>query len=183
MKRIRYADPPYPRQAMKHYSHDPQCAEVDHAKLIDGLEQSGDAWALSTSSTALREVLLLAPPDIRVAAWVKPFASFKPNVNPAYTWEPVLYRTPNRSGRNLKTARDHVISADAVAASITLRRGLAGAKPDDFCFWLFELLGAEPDDEFIDMFPGTGGVSRAWNVWCDRRRGIAPAGSLFAGMK
>jgi len=53
MKRIRYADPPYPGQASKHYADDPRCAEVDHRQLIADLEASGDAWALSTSSTAL----------------------------------------------------------------------------------------------------------------------------------
>ncbi len=178
MKVIRYADPPYPGQAKKHYAHDPQCAEVDHRGLIADLETSGDSWALSTSSTALREVLLVAPADIRIGAWVKPFASFKPGVNPAYTWEPVLYRTQNRPDRQVETVRDHVI-ADAVSCPITLRRGLTGAKPEAFCFWLFELLGAEPGDEFVDLFPGTGGVTEAWNLWCQRRCGKHPAGSLF----
>lgn len=179
MKIIRYADPPYPGQAEKHYSHDSRCAEVDHGVLISELESTGDPWALSTSSTALSDVLAVAPADIRIAAWVKPFASFKPNVNPAYTWEPVLYRTPNRSGRDLITARDHVITGDAVSCSITLKRGLVGAKPEAFCFWLFDLLGAETDDQFVDMFPGTGGVTRAWHAWKDRRSGAMRTGTLF----
>ena len=36
---VAYADPPYIGQARKHYSHDPNCAEVDHAELIDRLNQ------------------------------------------------------------------------------------------------------------------------------------------------
>lgn len=37
-----------------------------------------------------------------------------------------------------------------------------GAKPAAFCYWLFRLLGARRGDELHDLFPGSGGVSRAW---------------------
>ena len=37
-----------------------------------------------------------------------------------------------------------------------------GAKPAVFCRWMFDLLGAEPQDEFTDIFAGSGGVMRAW---------------------
>ena len=36
--RVAYADPPYIGQAKRHYSHDPRCAEVDHADLVEKLE-------------------------------------------------------------------------------------------------------------------------------------------------
>jgi hypothetical protein len=39
---------------------------------------------------------------------------------------------------------------------------VVGAKPAAFCRWMFDLLGAEPQDEFTDVFPGSGGVLRAW---------------------
>lgn len=173
-----YADPPYPGMAEKFYSHDPRCAEVDHGKLMLDLDEQYPAWALSTATTTLRDVLVVAPAGVRVGAWVKPFASFKPGVNPAYTWEPVLFKTPNRSDRG-QTTRDHVI-ADAVACNITLRRGLTGAKPRAFCFWLFDLLGASPDDEFVDLFPGTGGVMCAWEQWREIRGGAVVTLDLFA---
>ena len=48
--KIAYADPPYPGQAEKHYSHDPRCAEVDHAKLIGRLDRDHDGWALSSGA-------------------------------------------------------------------------------------------------------------------------------------
>lgn len=156
--RLAYADPPYPGQAVRHYAHDPKCAEVDHAALVQQLA-AYDGWALSTSSVALKQVLALCPDDVRVMAWVKPFASFKPNVNPAYAWEPVIVSPARKRGRDLLTVRDWV------AANITMKRGLAGAKPKAFCMWLFEVLGAEPGDEFHDLYPGTGGVSRAWTQW------------------
>lgn len=167
-----YADPPYPGYAKKFYSHDPQCAEVDHGELIETLERDYPVWALSTASTTLRDVLAVAPPDIRIGAWIKPFCSFKPGVNPAYAWEPVLFRTPNRSDRGT-TIRDYV------DCSITLKRGLVGAKPEGFCFWIFDLLGVSPDDDFVDLFPGTGGVTAAWHKWRSRRMGQFVTGPLF----
>lgn len=156
--RFAYADPPYIGQAKKHYSHDPRCAEVDHAALVEKLN-GYDAWALSLSSPSLRLILPLCPEDVRVMAWVKPFASFKPNVNPAYAWEPVIVRGGRKRGRDEPTARDWV------SCNITLKKGLSGAKPEAFCFWLFAVLGMQPGDEFNDIFPGTGGVSRAWEAY------------------
>lgn len=32
--------------------------------------------------------------------------------------------------------------------------------------WVFDLLGALPGDEFVDVFPGSGGVGRAWLAYC-----------------
>lgn len=149
---IAYADPPFPGCA-----HMYDCPEVDHRALVNDLvNQFPDGWALSTNSTTLKQVLQLCPDDVRIAAWVKPFASFKPNVNPAYAWEPVIFTGGRRRGRDEPTTRDWV------SANITLRRGLVGVKPDEFCLWLFDLLGMEPSDTFIDLFPGSGAVTRAW---------------------
>jgi len=155
-----YADPPYIGQAKRHYSHDPQCAEVDHHALIIKLQEDfPDGWALSCSSPSLREILWYCPNNVRVMAWVKPFAVFKPNVNPAYAWEPVVVYGGRKRGRDVPTVRDWV------SANITLKRGLAGAKPEAFCRWLFDVLGMEPTDTFVDLYPGSGAVTRAWLAW------------------
>ena len=161
--KIRYADPPYPGQAKKHYSADPRCAEVDHAALICELENSCDGWALSSGAdlAAMRLVIPLLPDGVRVCSWVKPFASFKPNVTLAYAWEPVYVKPARRRGRDLPTVRDWV------AANITLQRGCSGAKPPAFCWWLFDVLGAEAGDDFDDMFPGSKAVGKAWQEWSD----------------
>ena len=45
------------------------------------------------------------------------------------------------------------------------RTHFAGAKPDEFCYWIFELLNMKPGDELADLFPGTGRVTRAWETW------------------
>jgi hypothetical protein len=156
--RIAYADPPYIGQAKKHYRHDPQCAEVDHAALIQQLEQY-DGWALSCSSPSLQQILRLCPPTVRIGAWVKPFASFKPNVNPAYAWEPVIFHGGRPRTRQQDTVRDWV------SVPITLKRGLSGAKPEAFCFWLFEVLNLRSGDTLVDVYPGSNAVSRAWHKW------------------
>ena len=155
--RIAYADPPYIGQAKRLYAaHDPNAAEVDHAALIARLERDYDGWALSASSQSLRTILPLCPEGVRVCAWVKPFCAWK-SINPAYAWEPVIIKQPR------KINRPHV--RDYHAQNMTTQRGLPGAKPEDFCFWLFCLLNAQPSDEFCDLFPGTGAVSAAWERW------------------
>ena len=158
--RFAYADPPYIGQAKKHYGNDPNCAEVDHGALLTSLSEY-DAWALSCSSTTLKQILGMpeCPDDVRICAWVKPFCAFKKNVNPAYAWEPILVW----GGRNLGSEVPTV--TDWVSANITLKRGLSGVKPDKFCFWLFGFVGLTSEDEFIDLFPGSGAVGRAWEVW------------------
>ena len=151
-----YADPPYLGCGRLYLKHHPEALVWDdpeaHRSLIERLsDEWPDGWAYSLSSTTLHTILPMCPADVRVMAWVKPFASFKPNVNPAYTWEPVIVRGGRKLGRERLTVRDYV------SAGITLKKGLTGAKPEGFWFWLFQVLGVDPDDEFTDVFPGTGG--------------------------
>lgn len=153
--RFAYADPPYPGMAGFYEEQE----EVNHSDLILDLYGKYDAWALSTSSTTLQEVLALCPDGVRIAAWVKPWASFKPNVNPAYAWEPVITYGGRNRGRSVITVRDWV------SVSATTGKQLVGAKPRAFAYWLFEFMGLEPDDEFTDLFPGTGAVTSAWTAW------------------
>ena len=159
--RFAYADPPYPGHMKRGlYRHDPKCAEVDHAALIDRLvTEWPDGWALSTGSNNLRAVLPLCPPDVHVMAWVKPFCSFKPNVNPAYAWEPVIVHGGRKRDRFEPTERDWVL------ANILLKKGCAGAKPPEFVHWLARVLNARPGDVLHDMYPGSGGVKRAWDSY------------------
>jgi hypothetical protein len=165
--RVAYCDPPYPGCGHLY----PEQEEVDHPVLIARLEREyPDGWALSTHTPALRDLLPLCPPDTRVLAWVKPFAVFKPGVGLAYAWEPVLLRGGRRRTRGQPTVRDWV------AEPITLRRGLVGAKPDGFSFWLFDALGLQPGDTLDDLFPGTGAVTRAWQRFCGRA--VAHPGGL-----
>jgi hypothetical protein len=165
--RFAYADPPYVGQARKHY----QCDEIDHRELIAQLmTEYPDGWALSLSSPSLREILPMCPDDVRVAAWTKSFASFKPNVNPAYAWEPIIIR----GGR--KRTREQYTMRDWVNVPITLEKGLVGAKPGPFVYWLIEFLNMQPDeDELVDLYPGTGVVSRVVQEWRKTRGFDFPA--------
>lgn len=121
-----YADPPYLGLAKAFYGEmHPEAGEYDkpetHQRLIDRLMDEYDCWAMSLHEPALREILNMCPKDVRVAAWVKPFAAFKKNVTRAWTWE-----------------------------------------PDKFCFWIFEGLNLQPEDEFHDLFHGSGPNSMRW---------------------
>lgn len=159
--RIAYADPPYPGQARSRYG----CREVNHEFLVrDLVECFPDGWALSTSSTALRAVLPLCPKDVRVAAWVKAFARYKPKVRPCYAWEPVIFRAARKEKRHSETTPfDWIECLPDMTTTI-------GAKPPIFCHWLFQILGLRPGDEIVDLFPGTGAVGYAWNSWCRQLR-------------
>jgi hypothetical protein len=153
--RYAFADPPYPGCA--HYYE--ENSEVDYAELIAGLNAHYDGWALCLGSVNLYDVLPLCPPDVRVCAWVKTFAAFKPNVNPAYAWEPVIIR-----GARAKRERTEDTVRDWVSAPITLRKGLVGAKPMAFNLWIIDVLGVTDEDTLDDLFPGTEGLMAAWGA-------------------
>lgn len=162
--RLAYADPPYYKCAVKFYGDHPEAAVYDtiegHQDLVRRLvDEFPDGWALSMGSVDLLRLLPhltpLMPEGTRVGAWMKPFASFKPGVNPAYTWEPVVFRTTRKRDRSEPTVKDHC------AVNITLKKGLTGAKPLDFNLWVLDQLGYQPGDELVDLFPGTGGMAAA----------------------
>ena len=173
--KLAYADPPYIGYS-HYYKDDPNCAEVDHDELMKMMCEQYDAWALSCYTNSLKIILGYpsCPNDIRIGAWVKPFASFKPGINPAYVWEPVLFWGGRRRGRDVPTVRDWI------SANKTMHKGLMGAKPIKVCYWIFDMLGALPGDEFYDLYPGTGIVSRAWENW-NKQMNVSNL-PMFAGM-
>ncbi len=159
-----YADPPYlgcGKLYAKHHIDAFDCDDPEfHCKLIGMLvEEYPDGWAMSLSSPSLRTILPMTPEDCRIGAWVKPFAVFKPNVTVAYAWEPYIFRGGRKRSRTQPTVRDWV------SANITLKRGLTGVKPKDFCNAIFETLNIEQGDEFVDLFPGSGAVTTAFEEW------------------
>ena len=160
-----YADPPYLGLAAKFYGDmHPDAADYDqlekHRELIARLCAEFDGWAMSLHSPSLREILPMCPPDVRVAAWTKPFASYKKGVNPGYAWEPLIFR-----GARRRTDATETTVPDYCAVPITLQRGFQGAKPEKFVHWVLALLGVRPEDDFCDLFPGSGAVGRAWEAW------------------
>jgi hypothetical protein len=165
--RCAYADPPYVGQSRKHYGG----AEVNHALLIAHLVNDfPDGWALSCSTPSLRQLLPLCPEAARVGVWVKPFVSFKVNVTPAYAWEPVVFMGGRKRSRDEWSGRDWVAAMPPVFSG-ECRDGVPGMKPEVFCWWLFDdVLGLRSDDEFVDLFPGSGAVARAWERYQRQRK-------------
>jgi len=163
--RFCYADPPYLGCGKILYGKmHAQAADWDdperHRQLVGQLcDEYPDGWAMSLHTPSLRTILPMCPKDCRVAAWVKPFAVFKPNVTVAYAWEPVIFRGGRVRPRTMPTVRDWV------SECITLKKGCPGAKPEGFTLWLLDLLNVQPQDEFVDMFPGSGMVAEAYERW------------------
>lgn len=160
-----YADPPYLGCGRLYAKHHPDALVWDdpatHHRLIERLcDEFPDGWAMSCHTPSLRTLLPMCPDDVRVASWCKSFGVFKPNVNPAYVWEPVLYRGGRKYTRQDNTVRDFMV------CPITLMKGLPGAKPEEFCRWVIMLLNAQEGDELHDLFPGTGVMGRVFDEWC-----------------
>lgn len=174
--RFAYADPPYLGQGVRHYgalhSDAADCDTVEwHKDLINRLcDEFPDGWALSLSTPTLRTILNLCPNDVRVAAWVKPFAAFKKHVTRAYAWEPIILRGGRPIPTTQPTVRDW-IEAPAVSEPITMRRGFPGAKPAAVTWWIFDWLNMETEDEFVDLFPGSGAVGEAYAAWLTAQTG------------
>lgn len=177
-----YADPPY-YGCCRLYDHfhgdDGRCWDnlETHETLIELLiGEFPDGWALSLASTSLAHILPMCPVDVRIAVWCKTFGAFKKGVRPAYMWEPVIFwrgRNPNaghphappEKGGKQNTPKDFFEYSDptALLCPITLQKGLTGAKPEAFCRWVLDLLNVQPNDEVVDLFPGTGVMGRVAN--------------------
>jgi hypothetical protein len=154
--RVAYADPVY-LGCGRLYDH-------PRAKALGSVAGQGarrpavcefpDGWALSLHSPSLRQILPLCPPDVRVAAWVKPFCVWKKGVNPVYGWEPVIFRggRKRRAGVPRRAGLGQLQRIDADGAG----RVEAGRA---FCLWVFGLLGLTPADVLVDLFPGTRAVA------------------------
>jgi 16S rRNA G966 N2-methylase RsmD len=161
--RFAYADPPYPGKAQLYRDHPDFAGEVDHRALVDRLvAEFPDGWALSTSAESLRDVLPLCPSDARVASWVRgerPTRSYWP----LNAWEPVIYVGGRPYATSIEARRLDVLQLTA-RPRLTDPRRVIGAKPAAFCRWMFDLLGALPGDELVDLFPGSGRVADAWSI-------------------
>jgi hypothetical protein len=167
-----YADPPYIGQAHRRYRQHPDYGgEVDHHTLIRSLDTSGyDGWALSASSPSLRQILPWCPEKVRVMAWVKPFCAAKDHTQPAYAWEPVIVSGGRRRIRGQARVSDWIV--EYPIQNQRQKYQLIGVKPRAFCYWLFDVLNMQADDEFIDLFPGSGAVTEAWQTYQAHLRGV-----------
>jgi hypothetical protein len=174
--RLAYADPPYPGKAGLYRHHPDYAGEVDHAALIRRLQMEYDGWALSTSAAALPAVLASCPPGVRVASWHRG-PRYAKSRWPLNAWEPVIYH----GGRAVYGPARADSLVCGVSPLTTLPSRVIGAKPAAFCRWVFELLGAAPGDTLDDLFPGSGVVGRAWELYVAPGPGDASPTSAATG--
>lgn len=160
--RFAYADPPYIGQAKRHYGHHPDYAgEVDHMALLAQLSEY-DGWALSLSMKSLPQIMRLVPVDVFTLAWVKPLAPPMGD-HRHYSWEPVILKPLRRPVGYIQTHL--VLSPPQFTFRPKPAEHVIGEKPEGFCHWVFDNAGLNADDEMVDLFPGSGAVSRAWSSW------------------
>jgi hypothetical protein len=163
--RFAYADPPYP--GLAHLYEEKR--EVDLGELVAGLV-AFDAWALSTSARALPRVCAICVARglaIRVGAWVRGRAGPSlPSTRVVNVWEPVVF-CGGRSDASRRARQDALVFTPRVRLTEAVR--VIGAKPAEFIWWVFDVLGARPGDEFVDVFPGSGGFGRAWGRFTEDR--------------
>lgn len=158
-RRFAYADPPYLGCGAKLYApFHKDAADWDdpdeHRRLMEWLcDEFTDGWCVSLHVPSLALYVSLMPEDARVGAWVKTWHQIRPTTT-QFAWEPVIWRTVHKDNKRSPMVRDYWIGA------ATRQRGLPGAKPDGFNRWVLELLGYQEGDEIVDVFPGTGGMSR-----------------------
>lgn len=171
--RFAYADPPYPGLARRLY----RCAEVDHRELIERLfNEHPDGWALSTHASSLIEVgamvreLAIADEvadveQLRVSIWNRGSRSGIASRRARNAWEPLIVY----GGRPLELATDEtlddVLTCSPRATPSSIPGAVIGMKSPAFAEWMFRQLGALRGDTMIDMFPGSGVVSRAWSLY------------------
>lgn len=135
----------------------PDAAEWDrperHRQLLLELVEGFDGFAIATSPDGIAAYGPL-PTAMRIMAWVKPNA--QPGSHRLLSkWEAVLLYPPE--GRRSNRGRGGV--PDVLTANAP--RGFIGAKPPEWTEWVLAALCVEPEDEIVDLFPGSGAVTSA----------------------
>lgn len=194
--RFAYADPPYLGRGEYYRAFHPDAMEWNnpetHRTLVERLQADfPDGWAMSLSERSLRTILPMCPPEARVAAWLtdRPRYAGK-GVAVRKHFEPVIFcggrawaETGNRAADYVVTAQERLPAGipryRMVKSDIRSGKTFLGRKPQAFCFWLFDLLGLQERDEFVDLFPGSGAVGEAYRAWRDAQTGEYSEG-LFA---
>ena len=191
-----YADPPYLGRGEYYRAHHPDAMRWNdpetHRELIERLQaEFPDGWAMSLSEASLRTILPMCPVGARVGAWITDRARFAGKPVPVRKhFEPVIFMggrpysdTGNRSADFVVTKQERLPEGQPryamVKENIRAGKTFVGRKPSAFAMWVFDLLGLQADDEFIDLFPGSGAVTEAHSLWLNEKRGECSFG-LFA---
>lgn len=132
---------------------------MEHVRLMVGLEEAFDGWAVAASGKSLGPLIGVADNlGAKLAIWHVTNA-IPDGARVRNTWEAVFYRVPD--GRRAVGTGHRVPDVLSAAHPVS---GFVGAKPDAWTRWVLDLLGFQPGDEVIDVFPGSGAVERAAGV-------------------
>lgn len=191
--RFAYADPPYLGQG-KRYAHlHPDALIWDdpatHTALVERLEDEyPDGWAVSLSPEP-RAILAYMGPSREWAVWHRSgWNTSIPQARISKNFELVVYRTavPNTKAHGPMVATVFTLGGQNwQLASRSLTH--TGSKPEEFCHWVLDLLGYNPEtDQLDDLFPGEGAMTRVaaqhrLNLWDPttkaKRRSWHPGGT------
>jgi hypothetical protein len=179
--RFAYADPPYLGRAEYYRAHHPDAmswnAPETHRALIDRLQaEFPDGWVMSLSERSLRTILPMCPAEARVGAWMTDRPRFAGKaVAVRKHFEPVIFMggRPYRAADFIVTAQQRLPAGQPRYAMVKqdIRAGkiFLGRKPTAFAMWVFDLLGLTGEDEFVDLFPGSGSIGAAYSEWLSAR--------------
>lgn len=136
----------------------PEAAEWDdparHRRLLEELVDEFDGFAIATSPDGLAAYGPL-PIGVRIMAWVKP--NGQPGAHRLRSvWEPVILYPP--VGR--RSNRGGVGSINDVLTENSPRVGFIGAKPEAWTRWVLDAMTYQKGDEVVDLFRGSGLVTR-----------------------
>lgn len=189
-KRFAYADPPYLGRGEYYRAHHPDAMSWNkpetHQALIDRLQADfPDGWALSLSERSLRTILPMCPPEARVAAWCTDRPRFAGRaVSVRKHFEPVIFMGGRSYAEVGNRAADFIVTKQEplppgqpryamVKGDIRSGKTFLGRKPKAFALWIFNLLGLQAHDDFVDLFPGSGSIGRAYEIWHGSSRALA----------
>lgn len=134
---------------------DPRADEWDdpesHRRLVERLLEEYDGFAIAMNPENLFDYLQWVPRSCRIGAWLRtnPF----PAGHVVKSWEPVVFRIPDRP-------RDRALQARDAIASPKPNQSLVGAKPREWTRWVLDVLGYDPETDTVDdLFHGSGAVA------------------------
>ena len=64
--------------------------------------------------------------------------------------------------------RPGVAVRDWWMGNVMTNQAIPGVKPRGFDRWVLQLLGYEPGDELVDLFPGLGGMGHTVADWAEQ---------------
>lgn len=126
-----------------------------HRLLMVDLNADYDGWAIAGTADSGAKLMQYAPDGVRMAVWVRSNA-MPAGARVINTYETVVFQVPASRRNRVKgqSVRDALIAPHRVG-------GFLGSKPQEWTDWVLSLMGYEPGDEVVDLFPGSGAVTAA----------------------